>query len=298
MLSIFVSSSVITLISSYGLNRTYLWELWPYGRFAHENQDATNYRSDNNACSCLDNNNCVRFFSQTTASWLGDRVFPRESFEQYTTPSSDNRNSLHRGIVHFFIEKHNRPRFEYINAYQKIEEIHFKTEDGKKFQKKANFLVILVGNKGNSDALKPHVGLIFEPTAKKEWQKGVRLSRKMGEIKFKEIPLVVFDNKPITNEQLAHGLITKGLEVIESVGSRSSEEFVIGFAFEDSENYFLAIEDTPTFPLNEPISVRVGLSGIASNITSTPLSGIYDFALVFSNWKEFRLLASEEKLRS
>jgi len=153
-----------------------------------------------------------------------------------------------------------------------------------------------MGNKGNSDALQPRIGLGLNLSSEKkgEWQTAFFVDSQANDLEFREIPVEADDLSKISEKQFAYSLVTNGLTHADTLMKETSSPFIIAFAFEDGENFYFASHNIVPIRLGK---VRpVALKGRANGIAPMVLSYDYDFLLEAVHWKRLRTIKTEEQI--
>ncbi|HVB12977.1 MAG TPA: hypothetical protein VNE86_07570 [Nitrososphaerales archaeon] len=217
-----------------------------------------------------------------------------ESGLKHTINRSNNRYSLHRGIIRFFIQRHDKPRLEFASSTGTIREVTFKGND-KTFAKKIFELDISTGNDGNTDAINPRLGFQFDLSeiAPQLYPKGQKWHSAFflefsgtPNLEFQEIP---FNGDSNNERALAYALIQSGLQRQSTLMSHTSRRFIVLFAFENGKLFFPAEDYVVDFPL-VPLSIKIQLSGHASNMPTTNFNIDKNFYLNIESWNKMTIV--------
>jgi hypothetical protein len=155
--------------------------------------------------------------------------------------------------------------------------------------------MLSVGNTGNSDALQPSIGLTFPDTQvnKSRWLLGFFTDYQARSIEFQEILLNTDTGFESTSEQqLAYALVANGLKRADVLMKKTSSKFVIAFAFEGSERFYVASDNI--VPLHVGTTIKLHLTGQATKMPAMRLSHNYNFLLTVRAWDMMELLTTQE----
>ncbi len=267
----------------------------PIGTENHENQDeakASTYWTQHLDWNGrpLSRNHPLRVFTEPKLSpWDYLR-------REYSTYDSHNSRPIRRGLVRFFIQRHNRPALAYVESKERIRELTFRNDKGETISRKVNILTLQVANEGNSEAISPRVGVSFHFRKGEKWLSAFFLElQPSSAMEIENIPLGT--DKPIADieeKRFAYALITKGLMKVDDLMQKTATPFVVAFAFEAKDRFYFASENIVEIGFGG--ATRISLTGHASNMPTAPLSWDMEFLLWARKWDDLSLVESEEEL--
>jgi hypothetical protein len=156
--------------------------------------------------------------------------------------------------------------------------------------------VLQVGNNGKSDALQPKIGLLLHrpDEHKQKWLTAFYCHHTARNLWIREV-LVGTDTDfaSISEQELAYALVTNGLSHEDTLMKSTGSPFIIAFAFEESRQFYFASDNITPQPLGQ--SVKLDLTGNATNMPSMVLSHDYNFILTPEAWDHMALVTTKEE---